>query len=134
MAVEDGAILGLLLGKAQTSGLPSQPELKNSYLSSLFKLYQDIRKQRAEINVAGAVWTRHYYHLPDGEEQRQRDEELAGLPATEWQGKCSFNWGDAEYQQSLFGYDVFVDAEEMFDKWLRIIQAEAPVNGASVHL
>lgn len=117
MAVEDGAILGLLLEKLQNMGLPFRPMEKNSRLKDLFLLYEGLRKKRTEVNVAGAVHTRHYYHLADGKEQRDRDRQLAGLPGQNWQGSCSFNWGDAVYQQSLLGFDVLADAERMFDEW-----------------
>ena len=117
MAVEDGAILGLLLMKLQGTGLPTSQHAKNARLAALFRLYENLRKKRTEINVAGAVHTRHYYHLPDGDEQEQRDNELARLPDTEWQGRCSFNWGDAGYQRSLLGFDVLADTEQRFNDW-----------------
>ncbi|KAH8815290.1 putative salicylate hydroxylase [Xylogone sp. PMI_703] len=117
MAVEDGAILGLLLTKLQRIGLPSNSTAKDAQLTSLFSLYEDLRKKRTEVNVAGAVHTRHYYHLADGDEQQQRDRELASLPKEKWQGSCSFNWGDAQYQRSLLGFDVLADAEQKFDEW-----------------
>jgi salicylate hydroxylase len=117
MAVEDGQILGSLLSRLQDKGVPSSQASKNDLLSSIFRLYESIRKRRTEVNVAGAVQTRHYYHLADGSEQKARDAELAGLAATKWQGKCSFNWGDAEYQRSLLGFDVLEDTEVKFDEW-----------------
>jgi len=117
MAVEDGAILGRLLDRLQYAGLPSGQAEKNACLSDLFRLYEKIRKRRTEVNVAGAVHTRHYYHLTDGDDQQKRDAELAGLEATKWQGRCSFNWGDAEYQKSLLGFDVLVDTERKFEEW-----------------
>jgi salicylate hydroxylase len=119
MAVEDGAILGRLLDRLQDTGLSANQVEKNACLADLLRLYETIRKQRTERNVAGAVHTRHYYSLPDGEEQQQRDKELAGLPSTRWQGRCSFNWGDAEYQRSLLGFDVLIDTEQKFDDWWR---------------
>lgn len=115
MAVEDGAILGLLLEKFQRAGIPSDQEEKNAQISRLFRMYEDLRKKRTEVNVAGAVHTRHYYHLADGPEQIKRDEELAGLPGTGWQGSCSFNWGDARYQNALLGFDALADAGRRFD-------------------
>ncbi|KAI8961162.1 putative salicylate hydroxylase [Daldinia sp. FL1419] len=118
MAVEDGAVLGLLLEKLQSAGIPSDPAEKNARLASLFRLYEDLRKKRTEVNVAGAVHTRHYYHLADGPEQEARDRELAELPNGKWKGRCSFNWGDAEYQASLLGFDVLADTERRFDEWL----------------
>lgn len=119
MAVEDGAILGLLLARLQNQGLSSEPQKKNAQLTELLKLFEDLRKKRTEVNVAGAVQTRHYYHLPDGEMQIARDQELGGLPDSQWQGPCSFNWGDASYQKSLLGFDVLADAESKFDEWSR---------------
>lgn len=65
--------------------------------------------------MAGAVHTRHYYHLADGPEHIERDEQLAGLPATGWQGSCSFNWEDAQYRKTLLGIDALTDAVRRFD-------------------
>lgn len=117
MAVEDGAVLGSLLANLQSAGLPSDPKKKTTQLAGLFRLYEELRKNRTEVNVAGAVHTRHYYHLADGDEQMERDGELASLAASQWQGSCSFNWGDAEYQRSLLGFDVLPDAQSRFDEW-----------------
>ncbi|KIW98777.1 uncharacterized protein Z519_00440 [Cladophialophora bantiana CBS 173.52] len=118
MAVEDGAILGLLLSRLQNSGISLVPEERATQLADLLHLYEDLRKKRTEVNVAGAVHTRHFYHLSDGDEQVKRDQDLARLPASDWQGACSFNWGDAAYQKSLLGFDVLADAERNFDDWL----------------
>ena len=117
MAVEDGAILGLLLAKLQNRMMSSTQSEKSGHLTRLFQLYQDLRKKRTEVNVAGAIHTRHYYHLPDGDEQKQRDKELATLAEYKWKGSCQFNWGDAQYQESLLGFDVLTDAEKKFDQW-----------------
>ena len=129
MAVEDGAVLGLLLGEFQTAGVPSGQVEKNAQLASLFRMYEDLRKSRTEVNVAGAVHTRHFYHLADGPEQRSRDEELAGLPQTKWQGRCAFNWGDAQYQKSLLGFDALADAERRFDEECKVVDLETGNNG-----
>ncbi|KIW09876.1 hypothetical protein PV08_11977 [Exophiala spinifera] len=127
MAVEDGAILAVLLSRLQNRGLSDALGERNTQLSDLLRLFQDLRKRRTEVNVAGAVDTRHYYHLPDGEEQVRRDKELASLPESAWQGPCSFNWGDADYQQSLLGFDVLADAERSFDEWSRRKSREANI-------
>lgn len=123
MAVEDGAILGSLLTKWQelptSSGL-DQAET-NKQLASLLRFYQELRQKRTEVNVAGAVGTRHYYHLVDGKDQEERDKFLAALMRTQWQGPCPFNWADAEYQRSLLGFDVCADAEQRFEKWAATI-------------
>lgn len=111
--------MGLLLSKLQNSGISSDPQERYTQLTDLLHLYEDLRKKRTEVNVAGAVDTRHYYHLSDGEEQLKRDQELAELPASGWQGPCNFNWGDAKYQKELLGFDSLADAEQNFDAWLR---------------
>lgn len=117
MAVEDGAILGLLLGRFQKNKSFLGHAEKTRLLSSLLSLYEGLRKERTNVNVQGAVHTRHYYHLADGDQQRARDAELRELPSTGWKGQCSFNWGDAEYQGSLLGFDVLADAETRYDEW-----------------
>lgn len=117
MAVEDGVILGSLLDMFQNNIVYSDAREKNARLTSLLRLYEDLRKKRTEVNVAGAVETRHYYHLSDGAEQEERDAELAGLADGQWQKSCSFNWGDAPYQKSLLGFDVVADAERRFNEW-----------------
>lgn len=104
----------MLLNKLQKAGISEEPKEKDRQIHSLLRFHEELRKSRTKTNVAGAVSTRHYYHLPDGEDQRNRDTELAGLPAGGWQGSCSFNWGDAEYQRALLGFDVLKHAEERF--------------------
>lgn len=119
MAVEDGAILGVLLTRLQETNLSSSPKARNAQLTSLLQLYERLRKQRTEINVSGAVLTREFYHLHDGAPQEERDRELSELPAANWQGPSKWNWGDADYQKSLLGFDVLADAEKSFDDWAR---------------
>lgn len=131
MAVEDGAVIGHLLGRLQDAGLPVKQADKNACISGLLKLYEKIRKRRAEVNVAGAVHTRYYNHLSDGDEQQQRDRDLAKMPSTQWQGSCSFNWADAEYQRSLLGFDTLVDTEQKFDRWWQSWQSGR--NGVNGH-
>jgi salicylate hydroxylase len=117
MAVEDGAVLGILLGRFQSKGLPSQPEEKVAQLTSLLKLYEDLRKKRAETTVNGAALTRDFYHYHDGPEQQSRDEELIRLTDLQWKGASRFRWGDAPYQKDLLGFDVVTDTEQKFDAW-----------------
>jgi salicylate hydroxylase len=117
MAVEDGAILGLLLDRWQEQGPSSSGRKRHSELTSLMLLYEDMRQERAKINGEGAMLTRHYYHLPDGPAQIARDEHLATMPLTAWKGKSEWNWADAEYQQTLLGFDALADTMERFEKW-----------------
>lgn len=117
MAVEDGAVLGVLLGSLQAASEKSGYAANPSLIANVLKLYESIRKRRSQDNVDGALHNGYYYHLPDGEEQEKRDRELEILASQGWKGKCSFNWGDAEYQQKLLGFDVLKDAEDRFTQW-----------------
>lgn len=63
-------------------------------LSNLLRRYEKRREGRAELLVAGATRTRHYYRLLDGVAQQGRDEEPAELSKMDCNGDCSFNWGD----------------------------------------
>jgi salicylate hydroxylase len=117
MAVEDSAVLGLLLDLWQEQGLSSSAGRRHSQLTSLMLLYEDMRRERTKINVAGAVLTRHFYHLADGPAQIARDEHVATMPSTAWKGKSAWNWADAEYQQNLLGFDVFAETRKRFEEW-----------------
>lgn len=130
MAVEDGAILALLLAGLQKGGLTSTSEDKHAQLTSTFQLYEKLRKKRTETNVAGAVRTRQFYHLHDGEEQVDRDRELSELPSSKWQSGCKWNWGDAPHQKSLLGFDVLGDAENRFQEFFN--ESKRTTNGAAL--
>jgi salicylate hydroxylase len=121
MAVEDGAVIGLLLGKLQATGKlsPGSSEARAAQLTSLLRLYEKLRKERTETNVKGAVLTKNFYHMPDGPEQEARDAELANLNRSNWQSPSHYNWADAPYQKSLLGFDVLSEASERFDEWFR---------------
>lgn len=109
MAVEDGATLGLLLTECNKEAIQFvNRKDKNEYVSKLLRRYEKLRKQRAELLVAGAIHTRHYYHLLDGVPQQVRDQELAGLSKTGWSGACSFNWGDAKFQKDLLSFSITI--------------------------
>ena len=117
MAVEDGAILGMLLGRFQEHARFFNQDKTSRLVSSLFSMFEKLRKERTKINVEGAVNTQYYYHLPDGSEQQARDKALSELPLENWESSCVFNWGDAQYQKDLLGFDVLVDAEAKYDEW-----------------
>lgn len=126
MAVEDGAVIGLLLTKLQDMGISNKQGEKNQQLSEVFRIYESMRKRRTETNVVGAVHTRHFYNLADGDEQLSRDAELRNMPSSNWNGSCSFNWADAAYQKDLLGFDVLADAEEQFERQKPAFQMREP--------
>ena len=89
MAIEDAAVLGNLLSRISHV----------SQLGPLLKAYQDLRLERTALVQANSRASQRVYHLPDGEEQRARDEKI----------KRSAKANDDE----IFGYDAYAEV----DKW-----------------
>ncbi|KAF7166261.1 hypothetical protein CNMCM5623_000018 [Aspergillus felis] len=103
MAVEDGAVLGILLHH-----IASSQDYKSKIPQAL-KLYEDIRKSRTARNVQGAIRNRGLFHLDDGILQRLRDLVLgwSGLTReTDWIGLMSSR------QRAVLGFDVLQDVEQ----------------------
>lgn len=115
MAVEDGAVLGYVLGQVvQRSGASSTGASEDIVTASL-ELYEKLRKSRTTTNVLGAIDNRKHFHMHDGEEQAERDAVLADI---DWyNGRAKWKWIDIEYQKDLVGFDTLKDAEVAFDRW-----------------
>ncbi|KAG0652763.1 Oosporein biosynthesis 4 [Hyphodiscus hymeniophilus] len=113
MAVEDGCVLGILLGRANRES-SNAAELRRN-LPSILDLYESLRKSRTTVNVKGSIRNRTMFHMPDGEEQRARDEALAKVT---WKEPCVWQWGDIGYLKKLNGFDVIKDTNRVFDQWV----------------
>ncbi|EMD91232.1 hypothetical protein COCHEDRAFT_1082540, partial [Bipolaris maydis C5] len=75
MAVEDGVILGLLLGRLKVAlESKAEPFIGLDLIPQILQLYESLRKTPTTLNVKGAIQNQHVYHMPDGKEQIQRDE------------------------------------------------------------
>ena len=113
MAVEDGAVLGFLLGKF--GQLNQQCNLVDKGdIHSLLELYESLRKPRTTLNVQGSIQNRVMFHMHDGSKQQKRDEELSRV---DWKAPCAWQWGDLEYQTALMGFDPIKGAGIAFDQW-----------------
>ena len=108
MAVEDGAVLGRLLGHFQRAECP------RGELPELMRLYQSLRKDRTATVVKTATGNRSLYHVLDGPEQRERDARLGSHDW--WDESASFPWvfGDIGYLHQLYGFDTMKSADEVF--------------------
>jgi salicylate hydroxylase len=103
MAVEDGAMLGMLLHHVASS------QDYKSKIPQALQLYEDIRKGRTARNVQGAIRNRGGFHLADGILQRLRDFVLSwsGLTRdTDWIGLMSLR------QRAVLGFDVLQEVEQ----------------------
>ncbi|GKT42062.1 FAD-dependent monooxygenase OpS4 [Colletotrichum spaethianum] len=113
MAVEDGAVLGKLLGLLKGS---AGDNIKQK-IPEILELYESLRKSRTTVNVAGALSNRKWYHVEDGPEQEARDAELGGVPLKEGLSPTGWRWVDKNYQMDLLGRDSVAEAVEAFKQW-----------------
>lgn len=120
MAVEDGLVLGTLLGRLQSDLQRGQEANKEVAVHDVLKLYEQLRKRRTTTNTRGSVQCQDFYHVVDGDEQKYRDEILERFTRSgEWPRACKWNWGDAAYQKSLLGFDAMEHALFQYDDWRR---------------
>ncbi|KAG2733501.1 hypothetical protein G9P44_003026 [Scheffersomyces stipitis] len=93
-AIEDGATLADEINMCKSS----------SDIPVALKNYQKRRKRRVEAVQAGAHKNGHVWHLPDGEEQEERDTKMMKRDDNN-----PDQWSDIEYQRWLFGWNAFID-------------------------
>ena len=113
MALEDSAVLANLLSRIS----------HHSQLKPLLEAYQDLRLRRTETAQEASRLNRYAFVLPDGPDQRERDEKLREAMALELSVDSGAPRHESEMSQyqrdekkksdALFGYDA--DAE--VDKW-----------------
>lgn len=131
MAVEDGAIIGKLLGSLQTYILASsssnnEPSLSSrasaQYLTAeVLALYERNRKARTTRNVQGAVMNRKLFHMQDGILQKIRDFVLGYAGVTR---KSDWTWLSSFRQGQTLGLDVLEDCEKAFEDWKSSLDLE----------
>lgn len=103
-AVEDAAVLTGLFGRITDK----------SQIHGLLKVYENVRKWRTTQIVQGSTNCRNIFHLPDGEEQKQRDAILKLSPRKGYGNR----WADPVFQKFLFGYDAFKEAEKGWNSFI----------------
>jgi salicylate hydroxylase len=110
MAVEDGAVLGHLLG---VSVRASSNSTTGNAITAALRLYEQERKSRTTLNVPGAVANSNFYHLHDGPLQQERDAEIKTF---HWENgySTSWKWLDLKYDEKLLGHDAVKSADSAF--------------------
>ncbi|KAJ7658385.1 hypothetical protein DFH06DRAFT_1408174 [Mycena polygramma] len=114
MAVEDAAVLGILLGYISQRG----------QLGTLLHAYQEIRYTRTRETQLAALANHHIFHLEDGPAQQVRDDSMRAAMETaiarereecadEAEGNANV-WADRRKSQRQFGYDAEAEAQ----RWL----------------
>ena len=109
MAVEDGAVLGKLLGMQQ------HQRSTEATIPEVLKLYESLRKTRTTLNVNGAFENRNLYHmLPEEVVRQRRNEQLAELDWDDFESTFPWSWGRLPYLKDLLGVDVVAGAQAAF--------------------
>ena len=120
MAVEDGAALGVLLGKFSRSNFPT------SKIPDVLRLYELTRKERTTINVQGAVANQKLYHMVDGPVAEARNQAFTRVDWDDPNQDFEWGWGNLGYLKQLMAFNTAVEAGRQFDQWA----AELEKNGA----
>ena len=110
MAVEDGAVIGKLLGSLQDRKSSND----SSCVASVLSLYEQIRKAQTTRNVRGAIMNRQLFHIDDGILQIIRDFALSYAGVTR---KTDWTWFSSFRQRKTLGKDVLDDCEKAFQAW-----------------
>lgn len=105
-AIEDAAVLGVVLSHC--------PDKSPENINKALKVYERIRKDRAETLVELAAENGRALHLGEGAAKEERDKTFAALK--EKKGSVPDKWADADVQKRIYGHDCMKVAEESFDK------------------
>ncbi|MCJ1285514.1 hypothetical protein MMC26_004854 [Xylographa opegraphella] len=107
-AIEDAAVLGVVLGRL--------PDASPDSINEALRVYEIVRKERAETLVELAAASGRALHLGDDNEEarKKRDAEFAAL--RKGQGPVPDKWADAEVQKMIYGFDCDKAANAAFDK------------------
>ncbi|KAF2126129.1 FAD/NAD(P)-binding domain-containing protein [Dothidotthia symphoricarpi CBS 119687] len=107
-AIEDGAVLGVVLSPSRIS------DCSPSTINHALRLYEQLRKPRAEAIVELAAENGRAMHLGAGKAKEERDKAFAALKSGP--GKVPDKWADAGVQAIVYGTDVIVEAEKLCDE------------------
>lgn len=105
-AIEDGATIAVVLGRL--ADIDPSPESINKAL----RIYEKVRKDRAETLVELAAASGRALHLGDGAAKEERDKQFA---ARGEKGNVPDKWADADVQKIIYGFDCMKSAQETFD-------------------
>ncbi|TVY36259.1 FAD-dependent monooxygenase [Lachnellula subtilissima] len=105
-AIEDGAVLGAVLAQLPNTS----PESINKAL----RVYEKIRKERAEMLVELAAASARNLHLGEGKAKEERDRMFKELRDKGGKAPVPDKWADADVQKIVYGVDCVKIARENF--------------------
>lgn len=106
-AIEDAAVLGVVLARL--------PSTDAAAINKALRVYEVIRKERAETLVALAAASGKAMHLGDGAAKEERDRQFRKVREAGGKGEVPDKWADADVQRKIYGVDVMKEAEEKFE-------------------
>lgn len=118
MAVEDGAVIGLLLGQFNRASMMKAPDGQKK-IHEVLMLYESMRKSRTTTNVKGAIQNKAFYQMEDGPSREQRDKTVRAVDWFDPNGKCEWDWASMQYQRDLMGFDTIGNASTVFQDWAK---------------
>jgi salicylate hydroxylase len=108
-SLEDGAVLGSLLGRVRKSEMGRQ-------LPCVSRLYQKLRMERGRKIQLETFRQRDDSHMEDGEAQEKRDALMMSMLGKELKGPFPSRWTCPEIQPFLYGYDAYAEAEKAYQE------------------
>jgi salicylate hydroxylase len=107
-AIEDAAVLGVVLARL--------PDTSPENINKALRVYETVRKDRAETLVELAAASARGLHLGDDNEEakKKRDAEFAALKSGK--GPVPDKWADAEVQKMVYSFDCDKEAIAAFEK------------------
>ncbi|ESK95124.1 salicylate hydroxylase [Moniliophthora roreri MCA 2997] len=106
-AIEDAAVLAIVLAKM----IDNSPETLNKTL----RVYELLRKDRAQTLVDLATASAKALHLGEGKAREERDKVFAALKEKNGKGPVPDKWADADMQRMIYGHDCVQHAKREYD-------------------
>ncbi|RDW62199.1 hypothetical protein BP6252_11632 [Coleophoma cylindrospora] len=96
-SVEDGSVLGVVLANL--------PDASPDAINKALRVYEKIRKQRAEMLVELAAASARNLHLGEGKAKEERDRIFREFREKGGKAPVPDKWADAEVQKMVYGID-----------------------------
>lgn len=113
-AIEDAAVIGVALRKL--------PDTSPESINRALRVYEGIRKARAELLVDLAAQSGRNLHLGEGKAKEERD--AAFKAAKEAGGPVPDKWADKDVQKMIYGFDAWEETERRFDEIFNSLEAK----------
>jgi salicylate hydroxylase len=94
--------------------LSKLPDTSPDSINKALRVYEKIRKERAEALVEMAAASGRALHLGEGAAKEERDKQFAALKGGK--GPVPDKWADADVQRLIYGFDCQQVTRDSFDE------------------